>query len=686
MLNLATLQKLNSFHRFAQCWRNIAGTELLLISVDGQTLANGRHAPRLDWSEPLQQASPHQPTSLIDQNQPLLIAPLCYNNQTLGYLLALDPNPQNISLLAWGAETMVTHLVDQEALQGMTDELIGAWDQLELIYRVTQNLALTSNLITALKSILQEIQKVVDTEDGFILLQHANTLDYVTCTGDSTQNFDPKTLLNNLIDSGHIVLCQDIAACRQLWPEAPPHLENLLATHLFITEEDAQAALGLINKTNKIFTAGDVKLLAALAQQVGTIIKNFLIHQKLIVEERLSRELEIAAEIQTSLLPTRLPQVSGLALAVTSIPASEVGGDFYDFITTDDHQLTLIMGDVAGKGIPAAMLTSLTRTMLRVEAIRGEPPHAIIQQANGVLHQDLNRADSFVTVFVAAIDALEGTLSYASAGHMPAILWHAKTRLTQQLKATSPPLGILNYQEGGRPTLSLSPGDTLVFYTDGVTEAQAPNGDFFGLERLLRLIESKACESPEMLLQSIQAEMAGFCQNASGQDDVTLLIVKMMPPSDLLTHKHLSTMIKTADFSYPADTRYLTDILTKITTTCRELPALPADSRADDFIHLIELAISEICTNIIKHAYAYKKGDIRGRITLLKHGIALDFYDTGASFDPSAIPEPKSDPSNLVEGGYGLRIVRQIVDIMSYQHDPAQGHNHWYLMKSLPWS
>ena len=178
----------------------------------------------------------------------------------------------------------------------------------------------------------------------------------------------------------------------------------MLATELVIIGEDMQAAIGLLNKANQNFTAGDAKLLAALAQHIATIIKNYVVREKLIVEERLTRELEIAAEIQESLLPTGLPHMGGLSMAVSSLPASEVGGDFYDFITVDDRHLTLVIGDVSGKGIPAAMLTSVTRTMLRVEAMRGEPPHKIIQQANNVLYPDLNRADAFVTVFVATVD------------------------------------------------------------------------------------------------------------------------------------------------------------------------------------------------------------------------------------------------------------------------------------------
>jgi anti-sigma regulatory factor (Ser/Thr protein kinase) len=168
-----------------------------------------------------------------------------------------------------------------------------------------------------------------------------------------------------------------------------------------------------------------------------------------------------------------------------------------------------------------------------------------------------------------------------------------------------------------------------------------------------------------------------------GRDDATLLIIKMLPLSEVATPKDISTIIKTEYFSYPADVKHLSDISERVTTVCRQLPSLPSNPNADDFIYLIELAISEICTNIIKHAYTKTKGNIDGRITLLNNGIQLDFYDAGESFDPNSIPQPKSDPHQLEEGGYGLHIVRQIMDVVSYEHDTQKG-NHWYLLKLLP--
>jgi sigma-B regulation protein RsbU (phosphoserine phosphatase) len=315
--------------------------------------------------------------------------------------------------------------------------------------------------------------------------------------------------------------------------------------------------------------------------------------------------------------------------------------------------------------------------------MRGESPHRIIQQANNVLHQDLSRADSFVTVLVATIDTYDGTLSYASAGHTPALLWRAATRTIEQLKATSPPIGIFGYQGEVAPSVPIYSGDTIVCYTDGITEAQAPNGDLFDLSRLLYIVRSRGNDPPEILQQYIQSEITSFRRDAMGQDDATLLIIKMLPQADVSTPKYISTVIKTLNFSYPADIQYLTNISEEIIHSCRQLPMLPTGPNADDFIYLIELAISEICTNIIKHSYAKQEGEIDARVTLLNNGVQLDFYDQGESFDPNTVPQPNSDPHQLVEGGYGLHIVRQIMDIVSYEIHPDYG-NHWHLIKFLP--
>ncbi|HRV90978.1 MAG TPA: SpoIIE family protein phosphatase [Anaerolineae bacterium] len=669
------------FSNFAKYWQDFAHGHLLLLSSQGEVLSGATGDSPINWQTLLKQlTNQHEPIFLkLPQNNILAIS-LAENGQNYGYLVIVDAQERDAPLLVCTKDAIARNLANEQALQAMTDELIGAWNQLELVFRVTQNLTVTSDLMATLRSIIQETQRVIECEDGFILLRSDQGFTCVT-SQDQNMAYD-ETLLDNLLKSSGVVVGNKNSACEAIWAAAPKSVNSLLATSLEVVDEQAQAAIGLINKLNHHFTAGDTKLLAALAQQVAVIIKNFLIHNKVIAQERLSREREIAVEIQESFLPTKLPEVGGVSVAVSSMPASEVGGDFYDFITTDDRYLTLVIGDVSGKGIPAAMLTSITRTMLRVEAMRGEPPHKIIEQAHHVLHQDLSRTDSFVTAFVANVDTLEGKLTYASAGHTPTLVYRAETKTVEQLKATSLPIGAFGYQESQPVTVALNPGDTLVFYTNGIIKAQSPNNGIFGFERLIEIVTANAAEPPEALQQRIQAELHDFYRS-DPKDDTTLLIVKMLPYADGDSPRSAPLLINTLDFLYPADIDYLNEISRQISSACRELPSLPGGSRGDDFIYLIELAISEICTNIIKHAYNGKKGEISGQLRLLDNGIELDFYDQGEGFDPSTVPTPKTNPNELVEGGYGLHIIRQIMDVVSYNTQPGRG-NHWHLIKYLP--
>ena len=686
MLESTIRQQTDLFQSVAQHWQAVTGSNLLLLATSGIPLTGTSNFPSVDWQNATSNTMSNSPAVISADGVALLCAPVNVDGACLGYLLANESTASHLPLLQWAAHSLAARVADHLAMHGMTDELIGAWEQLELIFRVTKNLTLTADLTATLQSILIEIQKVAHISESFILLRQATYWQCVTSSGIKNERLCDTALLDNVIRANRVVICNSPAACRQYWPTLPPTVNNALLAPVPINKQNCWAAIGLINKPDQPFVAGDAKLLGALAQQVATIIQNHVVHAELLHQERFSRELEIAAEIQESMLPTDLPQMRGLVMAVSSITASEVGGDFFDFITVDDRHLTLVIGDVSGKGIPAAMLTSVTRTMLRVEAVRGEPPHKIIQQANNVLYRDLSRADSFVTVFVATVDTLEGTLTYANAGHTPTLLWRTKEQQVEQLRATSLPIGIFDFQESSSRTVALNSGDTLVFHTDGITEAQSPNNDLFGLNRLIHIVESRAGDSPEQLQQFIQAEVSNFRQDADWKDDATLLIVKTFTDVEASPTQHISTVIEAVEFSYPAEMDYLSDISRQIVNTCRRLSNLPSGARGDDFIHLIELAISEICTNIVKHAYAESVGTIVGQVTLLNNGVQLDFYDRGLGFDPNTVPEPKADPNNLntlKESGYGLHIIRQIMDIVSYECTPDQG-NHWHLIKFLP--
>lgn len=664
------------FTALARQWHEATGGTLHLLDLTGTPLLseNGDTPPALRFAgdEPV-----------ADADSAAMVIPFHIQGERIGYLYASPVEPQLRPIFVWLAERFGMDLENEIALQSMTDELISAWNQLDLVYRITQTMAEKANLQDALNSVLQEVISVTKVDTAFVLLKHDEMVECVTAGLALPPELRcPQSFLEHLIQSERLLVINDAATIRKMWREAPVSLRNFAGTFI-TTGSNTTATLGLINKQSQ-FTAGDMKLMTAIAEQLGAIIDNFMLQQELIHQERVGRELEIAAEIQQSLLPRDVPDFSGLSIDVNSTPAYEVGGDFYDFVQLDDTHMTVAVGDVAGKGIPAAMFTSMVRTMLRVEAFHSQEPHIVIKRVNEILQRDLSQAELFVTAFVATVDTRKNVLAYANAGHTPGIIYHAQSKTSRLLKATTLPIGIEH--EEFRPTqyVHLSPGDTLVLYSDGVTEASNPHGERFGLQRVRDLIHRHADTSPVVLKQIILNHLADFQQTETATDDVTLVVVKFTGQSQEQQKAQQAWAVEQEiPFEYQADTAYLNEISERVTTACRALKNLPEGPAGADFVYLVELAVSEICTNMIEHSYAGRMGKISGKITLATTGVQVDIFDQGESFNPDLVPPPMSDPMDPSEGGYGLHIVRQIMDVAEYKPRTSQG-NHWRLVKYLP--
>ena len=677
-------QRPDLFDNLAARWHLATGGELALLSPQGKVIES-YNGLKLAACEVVCNAA----TGEIEAAPQLqaIIVPMTVYGETKGYLLSVNSTPAQRPMLTWAAETLLDHLNSEQALQGMTDELIVAWDQLELVYRITQTLGAHTTLPDVLTSTLEEIIKVVTVEAAFIIYAVDNQINCVKAGSQaSTMTICDQALLNNLASLDQLVLFNSRGLTLEVWPEAPAGLYNFIGAPI-PTGGETIAALGLINhakqQARRDFRAGEAKLITSVSEQIGPIFDYFRLQNNLIAQERVRRELEIAAEIQESLLPGSTPQVKGLKIDVATLPAYEVGGDFYDFICPSETQLTIITGDVAGKGIPAAMFTSVIRTMLRVEALHGQEPDVIIRRVNEVLQEDLGRAETFVTTFVATFNTNANVLMFANAGHVPGIIYHAQSKKSRLLKATSTPIGISGYDYKTTQYVHLVAGDMLVLCSDGVIETSNPDGQLFGLKRIQDLVHAYADRGPTALKQIILNELANFRQTEAYADDITLLVIKFSPaPLEFREIKSYQVM-DVFSFEYLADTIHLSDISQVVTQACRRLSNLPADSKGDDFVYLVELAVSEICTNIIEHAYAGSQGYINGKVTLTSVGIEIDIYDQGKGFNPNAVPPPMSDPMDPSEGGYGLHIVRQIMDVAKYEINTPLG-NHWKLIKYLP--
>jgi serine phosphatase RsbU (regulator of sigma subunit) len=251
--------------------------------------------------------------------------------------------------------------------------------------------------------------------------------------------------------------------------------------------------------------------------------------ERLEAERRAAHELEIAAQVQARLFPQRLPRMRALEYAGACVQTRSVGGDYYDFLELGRERLALVIGDIAGKGMPAALLMASLQANLRsLCAIALEQPEQLLQSVNRVFRE--NTADNaFATLFYSEFDDRTRCLRYANCGHLPALLMRA-VGCVERLETTAPALGIFTDWKCPTAERQLVPGDLLAIYTDGITEAFSPSGEEFGEERLIEVLRRSRDLSPKDVIATIFDAVHRFSPHEQ-RDDVTLIVARCLESS-----------------------------------------------------------------------------------------------------------------------------------------------------------
>jgi phosphoserine phosphatase RsbU/P len=287
------------------------------------------------------------------------------------------------------------------------------------------------------------------------------------------------------------------------------------------------------------------KLAQLVADQTAVAIENDDLNAQVRKQERLTRELEIGAEIQARLLPNKCPDIDGMELAALCKTASQVGGDYYDFIpvsfthpTQQPYQninadrWSIVIGDVMGKGVPAGLIMTMTRGMLRTDILNRHSPARILQDLNSVMYGDLETSNRFVTLFYSEYDPKTQTLFYSNAAHHPPLLWRSHSDKIERLDTDGMLIGLDINTEFCESQVQLYPGDTIIYYTDGFTDAANPNGDRFEEENLEKAFYDAChrCQKPQEILDYLFAQVQSFIGRQGIQnDDMTLIVLKIKP-------------------------------------------------------------------------------------------------------------------------------------------------------------
>jgi serine phosphatase RsbU (regulator of sigma subunit) len=241
--------------------------------------------------------------------------------------------------------------------------------------------------------------------------------------------------------------------------------------------------------------------------------------------DQLVQEVELAARVQRMFLPISRPSIAGLETAGMMQPVRGVGGDYYDYIPVNEHTLQVVIADVAGKGVPAALLMSATAAAVQMEVSEKRDLLEVVNRLNNGIHS-VSDGSRYVTLVLADIDALSRSFRYVNCGHNPALLFRAKTRDVIPMNSSCFPVGMFDSEDCEVNRADLAAGDILVLYTDGITEAEDSQGEEFGVERLSAVIRRDSSMSAEELMNSIFQSAEAFCQGVGFNDDATALVVK----------------------------------------------------------------------------------------------------------------------------------------------------------------
>jgi sigma-B regulation protein RsbU (phosphoserine phosphatase) len=454
-----------------------------------------------------------------------LSAPIRVNGKTFAELrVTCDPetNEQLSQKRLQADAALLARLLPLENDRSLlAEELVNTRDQLISLYSLTEATRSTIVVEHLLRLLAVEASRLLKARGAFFLL------DIEDRTRLAVSHPDENINQQKLFEISHQVYTQKRPQIFKGNVTDGCEDSNHILLVPFKVYNAHSAVLGITKDQNQEFMSPDIKLARAIADYAGAHIENRLMVRSNLELVRLETEIELAQKIQSSLLPKAVPEVPGVEIWVTSQPASRIGGDFYDFIHQPNGAINFVVGDISGKGMPAALLMAMTLKVIRSEAaMPGSPnPDQIIQRSNVELYQDYSDAIMFSTLFVGQYFPETRRLSFSNAGHSPVIYCPAGGR-PEMLRADAVPIGLFGDINSSNAALTLNPGDVLVLATDGINETSNADNRLFGFTRLMLLAGALSGKSAHEIGQGILEEVEMFGADKTQEDDRTLMVIK----------------------------------------------------------------------------------------------------------------------------------------------------------------
>jgi len=400
-------------------------------------------------------------------------------------------------------------------------------DYRNILQDLSRDIMTTLNMAMLRDKITNTLRKAMSLEDVSLLgVNHDGS--FSIQKGKKRFHFDVNDDWIQILKEEKRLIGFDELSLRSHEPNPLDKLKSLKAFLLvpFIHRDDLVGILILGEKITKTgFTTEDMTILSVLSTQAAIAFENARLYQETLEKQLMEEELGVAKEIQKHLLPKENPCNDRFEIVGYNLPSKEVGGDYYDFIQLNDEEIGIAIGDISGKGIPAAILMSNLQAALRISAAGAQNTREVVQKVNIHITQTTS-IEKFATFFYGVLNTRNLTLDYTNAGHNCPILWR-NDKTYCLLREGGVIIGLMEGALYNTSRINLHAGDFLVFYTDGVTEALNPHDDIFGEERLLQAVEKTANESAQGILDYILDTVIDFTHGHLQSDDLTLVVLKI---------------------------------------------------------------------------------------------------------------------------------------------------------------
>ena len=430
------------------------------------------------------------------------------------------PPSTDPELLLLAAGARISHLKRQVQEQRFQAKFRGV--ELEALYDVGLAIASTLDLEELCDEALLRAVSLLDARRGALYLIDSDGAYRLTSRfgGQALPDFTAESVDVNGLTSGEKDCPSELLPGGSHLLAVPVEIEGSPRGLLAVADKESRRGVGP-------FPTTDRRTLALFANQAAIAIENAKLHKLALEKERLEREMELAAEIQNQLLPKAMPSIPGFEVIGWNRPAQQVGGDYFDLQGLGDDRWGMVVGDVTGKGLPAALLVSTLHSALRLLLDRMEVGPALVERLNRHIYES-SSANKFITMLMAAIDVRSGQLAYLNAGHNPGLVIRHDGSV-EQLSSGGLPLGLMPNVPYTKACLDLHHEDVVCLYSDGITECEAPDEEEFGQERLTQLLIEKRERPLTEIIAAIDRAVVDFaCGQAQG-DDQTVVLLRRSP-------------------------------------------------------------------------------------------------------------------------------------------------------------